>query len=176
VATAVSLWVQDWFDGEDSEKEPVAKPTDRMNASFVTMKIDVEEKMVLPIEEQAGRVTSVFGERKNPTAAGEEFHKGLDIAAVRGTPIAAMQFGVVTDAGEDSKLGRYLVVSHGELEILYAHCDTVTARIGDVVQAGDTVATVGSTGNSTGNHLHVEMVRSGDYVNPAEWITVAAYD
>lgn len=172
VATAVSLWMQDLADEERVDFE-------KTNVAFVstsTVHLSDGSDTVLPIDPNKGTVTSAFGNRNNPTATGEEFHKGLDIAAERGTPIAAMRFGVVTDTGEDKWLGNYVVLSHGNLNVTYAHCSTVAVNIGDIVKAGETVATVGNSGNSTGNHLHIEIYQDGFLCDPAEIVKVSAYD
>lgn len=176
--TAVSLWAQNLVSESDEESKEDSKP----NAAFVSVlpmhlsNVASSSTTVLPIAVEHGTITSCFGSRENPTAAGDEFHKGLDIAANAGTPISAMRFGVVTKVGEDAWLGNYVVLSHGDVDVTYAHCQTVTVQKGDVVKAGDAVATVGSTGNSTGNHLHIEVYRDGELCDPAEMVTVSAYD
>lgn len=178
VATAVSLWVQDLVSDKTDEESPPAS-----HAAFVA-EIGKHQSTVavapvdtaLPIAPSDATVTSLFGERENPTATGDEFHKGLDLAAAAGTPIAAIRFGIVIETGEDVWLGNYVMLSHGDVQITYAHCRDIAVSVGDTVKAGDTVATVGSTGNSTGNHLHVEMYKNGVLGDPAQWIAVSAYD
>ncbi len=100
----------------------------------------------------------------------------MDIAADEGTAISAMFFGTVKDVGESSSLGNYIKLYHGDgVEILYAHCSKVTAEKGTVVEAGDKVAEVGSTGNSTGNHLHIEIRKDGVSYNPAAIVPADRY-
>ncbi len=124
----------------------------------------------------AGKLTSSFGYREDPFGGGLSFHRGMDIAADEGTAISAMFFGTVKDVGESSSLGNYIKLYHGDgLEILYAHCSKVTAEKGAAVEAGDKVAEVGSTGNSTGNHLHIEIRKDGVSYNPAAIVPADRY-
>ncbi len=189
IATAVSLWVQQSNEEPDTkteESQSTDEPTNMLaNTTFVTAKVvrlsglpvaNTDAQATLPIAPDQGTVTSLFGQRENPTATGDEFHKGLDIAAESGTKVSAMLFGVVTDTGVDPWLGNYVVLSHGDIEITYAHCRDVSVAAGTVVKAGDRVATVGSTGNSTGNHLHIEMRKAGELCDPAVLVPVSAYD
>lgn len=123
-----------------------------------------------------GRVSSAYGYRTDPINGGEGFHRGVDIAAPQGTPIAAMYDGRIKAVGESESLGRYVCLSHGDgLEVMYAHCDSVTAAAGAVVRAGETVALVGSTGRSTGNHVHVQISADGTVYNPAGTVPLGRY-
>jgi murein DD-endopeptidase MepM/ murein hydrolase activator NlpD len=110
----------------------------------------------------SGQVTSAFGERKNPMGPGDDFHPGLDIAADEGAPITAAAAGRVVAAGPDGGYGNLIVVDNGNgVTTRYGHCSQIFARIGETVAAGQTIGAVGSTGHSTGPHLHFE-VRVGD--------------
>lgn len=123
-----------------------------------------------------GVVTSGYGYRENPTGSGEQFHRGMDIAAPEGTPIAAMYDGRVEETGQSRSLGNYVRLRHGkELEILYAHCASVYAEKGALVRAGETVAQVGHTGDATGSHLHIQVSCQGVVYNPRELLAAAAY-
>ena len=175
--TAITVWLDD-HRTEESEDEPSQTPDSKENAVLVSASpISARPDAVcLPIDPECGTVTSLFGGRNNPTASGTEFHKGLDIAAEQGTPIAAMMFGVVTDQGQDRWLGNYVVIAHGDWQVTYAHCDRVSVKTGAVVKAGEPVATVGSTGNSTGNHLHIELRKGGDVCDPSVLVPVSRYD
>lgn len=120
----------------------------------------------------AGQITSPFGERKNPMGAGDDFHPGLDIAADEGTPIAAAAAGRVISAGPDAGYGNLVVVDDGSgMTTRYAHCSQIYARVGDVVTPGQTIAAVGSTGHSTGPHLHFEVRVNDNPVDPAQFLT-----
>lgn len=116
----------------------------------------------------AGEITSPFGERDNPLGAGREFHPGLDIAADEGTPIAAAAGGRVIAAGPDGGYGNAIVIDDGNgVTTRYAHCSHIFARVGEAVSAGETIGAVGSTGHSTGPHLHFEVRVNGTPVDPA---------
>lgn len=120
-----------------------------------------------PVED--GRVTSLFGYRAHPVTGEESIHTGLDIAAQPGTPIHAAFYGVVAEAGTGREYGNYIVLEHaGGLRTLYAHCAEVLAEEGMVLRAGDVIALVGSTGASTGPHVHVEMRLHGLRCDPIE--------
>ncbi len=123
-----------------------------------------------------GRVSSCYGYRTDPTGGGEQFHRGVDIAAAAGAPIAAMYEGSVTEVGQSNSLGNYIRLSHGDgLEVLYAHCSTILATQGTKVRAGETVALVGSTGDSTGNHVHIEITVDGTTYNPMGVVPMTRY-
>jgi murein DD-endopeptidase MepM/ murein hydrolase activator NlpD len=119
----------------------------------------------------AGEITSPFGERKNPMGAGDDFHPGLDIAADEGTPITAASAGRVVSAGPDGGYGNLIVVDDGNgVTTRYGHCSQIFARVGDAVMPGQTIGAVGSTGHSTGPHLHFEVRVNGRPVDPAAFI------
>lgn len=126
-------------------------------------------RMQMPV---AGEITSPFGDRKNPMGPGDDFHPGLDIAAEEGTPIAAAAAGRVVSAGPDGGYGNLIVVDDGNgVTTRYGHCSQIFARVGDSVAPGQTIGAVGSTGHSTGPHLHFE-VRVGDTpVDPQQFLS-----
>lgn len=110
----------------------------------------------------AGPVSSPFGPRPNPTGPGYDFHPGIDIAAESGAPIHAAAAGRVVQVGPDGGYGNVVVIDHGNgITTTYGHCSQTFATVGEAVSAGDEIAAVGSTGHSTGPHLHFE-VRVGD--------------
>lgn len=117
-----------------------------------------------------GKITSHYGYRTNPINGVYSMHNGLDIAADTGTDIAAAYDGTVTAAGYSSSYGYYIIVTHSEnVQTLYAHCSRLIAAEGDTVKKGETVAKVGSTGRSTGPHVHFE-IRVGGYRIDPEWM------
>ena len=125
---------------------------------------------VLPTE---GTLTSGFGSRLSPTTGEPAFHYGLDIAADEGTPIAAFADGTVREVGE-SDYGNYLIVDHPEgVSTLYAHCSSILAGVGDVVECGGEIALVGQTGNTTGPHLHFELWKDGMALDPSDYLELA---
>jgi murein DD-endopeptidase MepM/ murein hydrolase activator NlpD len=98
------------------------------------------------------------------------FHAGIDIAASSGSVITAAADGTVKEAGFNAEDGNYLILDHGDgLETQYAHCQEVTVSQGDQVSAGEEVATVGSTGRSTGSHLCFQVWQDGEAQNPVAY-------
>jgi murein DD-endopeptidase MepM/ murein hydrolase activator NlpD len=122
---------------------------------------------VLPVD---GRVSSVFGSRKDPIRGTQRDHHGLDIAAPEGTDIRAVRDGVVRFADEMGGYGQIVIVDHGDgLETRYAHCSELIVQEGEKIRAGERIALVGSTGRSTGPHLHFEARQNGDPVDPQDF-------
>lgn len=120
-------------------------------------KVSINRAAKPPLEK--GTITSYFGYREDPIDGGDSFHKGLDIGAEGGAPIATMFDGRVIAVGSSSSYGNYVKIDHGgSLVVMYAHCAEILVKEGAVLRAGESVAKVGSTGNSTGNHLHVEAL------------------
>lgn len=131
---------------------------------------------VMPIWPVNGRISSGFGYRSDPFTGKLAFHTGLDIAAEEGTPIRAALPGTVETAACSGSYGNYLVIRDGAgVETLYAHCETLLVKAGDVEKPGDKIATVGTTGESTGFHLHFEIRIGGVEVNPS-WVLPGASD
>ncbi len=124
-----------------------------------------EEEPVLPV---SGRVTSSYGKREHPISKEEDYHHGTDIAAAQGTPILAFDDGVVLEASEGDQTGKYVKIQHKDgLVTRYLHCDALLVAQGDTVSKGQAIAKVGSTGMSTGYHLHFEILKDGYYLDPA---------
>jgi murein DD-endopeptidase MepM/ murein hydrolase activator NlpD len=115
----------------------------------------------------SGKVTSTFGKRIDPITGKARLHKGLDIAAAKGTAIQSVRAGTVTFAGEKGGYGKVVYVDHGDgLETRYAHCSEILVKTGEKISQGQTLAEVGSTGRSTGNHLHFEARKDGVAIDP----------
>ena len=115
----------------------------------------------------SGSYTSYFGYRTNPITGNNTFHTGIDIAAAQGTKIKAAYPGTVRKTGEDSRSGKYIYLTHSNgFETLYCHCSEILAEEGAVIRQGETVALVGSTGWSTGPHLHFEVHKNGTRLDP----------
>ncbi len=119
-----------------------------------------------------GFVGSGFGRRVDPFTGRMSMHAGLDFAAPAGTPILAAAGGVVSAAEFNPDFGRMVVVDHGNgLETLYAHASRIDVRLGEIVRKGQQIARVGSTGRSTGSHLHFEVHVNGTPQNPARFLS-----
>lgn len=118
------------------------------------------------------RVSSEYGNRYHPILHVNQFHNGVDLAAPKGTAIYAAYDGIVVAATYSPTMGNYVMIDHGnDLYTIYMHASSLKVKKGDVVIRGDTIALVGSTGRSTGNHLHFSVRRDGAYVSPWEYIT-----
>ena len=118
-------------------------------------------------------ITSRFGKRPDVGLPGKDTtnHNGLDIAYGYGTPILAVQSGTVITATTSPSYGNYVVIDHGGgICTLYAHCSRLRVSVGQTVSKYDTIAEVGSTGDSTGNHLHICFIVNGEYVNPEQYL------
>ena len=114
-----------------------------------------------------GYISSYYGGRTSPTAGASSNHKGVDIAAATGTPIYASAGGTVVTSSYSSARGYYIVVSHGNgVCTLYQHCSSISASVGQYVSQGQVIGYVGSTGISTGPHLHYEVLINGVNVDP----------
>lgn len=117
------------------------------------------------------RITSGFGKRNSPTAGASSYHQGYDIGASSGAAIVAAADGIVTITGYSSVLGNYVILSHGGgLFTIYEHCSSVLVSKGQSVSQGSTIAKVGSTGISTGPHLHFGVQLNGKYVDPGNYL------
>lgn len=134
------------------------------NASFARVVVSAQARSPLPCD---AAVTSGYGVRSHPITGKWDFHTGIDLSAALGTEIHAIYPGTVRETGNSATYGLYLVVEHSEhLATVYCHCSTITATEGDTVKAGDTIAKVGSTGISTGAHLHLSVLLDGYYIDP----------
>ncbi len=123
-----------------------------------------------------GIITSYFGYRNAPTAGASTYHKGIDVGAMHGTSIVAIADGVVVETGSNQWNGNYLYIDHGEgVRSAYLHCSKVYAKTGDTVSVGDKVAAVGSTGISTGAHLHMTIYLNGEATNPLFYVSNEGY-
>jgi murein DD-endopeptidase MepM/ murein hydrolase activator NlpD len=120
---------------------------------------------------QKGWISSYYGYRNDPFNGRREYHKGLDIAAKDGSDIVAVAGGVVTWADERWGYGNLVEINHGNGYVTrYAHCKEILAKEGEAVKKGQVVALMGSTGRSTGPHVHFEVLKHGKQVNPLDFI------
>lgn len=118
------------------------------------------------------RVSDDYGMRIHPTLGVEQFHNGVDFAAPKGTAIYAAYDGVVVASAYSATMGNYVMIDHGDsLYTIYMHASALYVSKGDVVIRGDTIAAVGSTGRSTGNHLHFSVRKDGAYVSPWNYLS-----
>lgn len=123
---------------------------------------------LLPTCPTEGYVSSDFGYRKHPIQRRRKFHKGIDIAAPTGQPVVAPWPGIVVRSRYKRKgYGKYVVVQHGPLKLLYAHLSHRNVRSGDTVEAGDLIGAVGQTGLATGPHLHLGAYGEDGWTDPS---------
>lgn len=118
-----------------------------------------------------GFLSSRFGFRANPFNGGLDYHAGVDFAAVIGTPIYSTGAGIISFSGNKGGYGKVIEITHMDGKVTrYAHCNKLLVETGEVVQQGDIIAEVGSTGNSTGPHLHYEVLVGGKAVDPSPYL------
>ena len=119
------------------------------------------------------RVSDDYGMRIHPTLGVEQFHNGVDFASASGTAIFAAYDGKVVAAAYNATMGNYVMIDHGDgLSTIYMHASALYVSKGDVVARGDTIAAVGSTGRSTGSHLHFSVRLNGSYVSPWAYLSL----
>ncbi len=136
------------------------------------MELDAEEvkKLCKFKKPLSGKITSEFGEREVTSKVMSADHKGIDIAANSGTNIVSSIDGIVSVAEENSEYGKFIKITNGEVMTVYAHCKSLKVKVGDRIKSGQTIATVGTTGNSTGPHLHFTLRKESDLVNPLDYM------
>ena len=118
------------------------------------------------------RISSYFGPRPQPVPGASTNHKGIDLAAPYGTAILASAAGKVTTSTYSKSAGNYVVIAHGNgMSTVYMHASKLLVSVGDTVKQGQVIAKVGSTGYSSGNHLHFGVIKNGTYVNPLNYIS-----
>ena len=118
------------------------------------------------------RLSSEYGWRMHPTLHVEKFHNGIDLASPTGTDIYAAYDGKVVAAAYSSSMGNYIMIDHGDdLYTIYMHASKLYVSTGDIVVKGETIAAVGSTGRSTGPHLHFGVRLNGQYVSPWNYLS-----
>lgn len=118
-----------------------------------------------------GKITSNFGFREDPINNEKRFHGGLDIGATYHEPIYSVLSGDVEKSEENSSYGKYIIINHGNnISTLYAHCSELDVSVGQKIHRGDQIACVGSTGRSTGDHLHFEIRIGDEKFNPEPFL------
>ena len=132
-------------------------------------------KLGLPIKGMTrANMSSHFGPRSSPGGIGSTNHQGLDIAFPAETKVYACEAGTVTTAGWNGGFGKCIIINHGgNVQTVYGHLSEIKVRSGQKVARGQYIGNVGSTGNSTGSHLHLGVMQNGRYVNPEKgWLSV----
>ena len=137
------------------------------NKSALTLSKHIEKRSILSAPLRKIIVTSHFGRRTDPFTKKSRWHNGVDLKAVAGEPTYAMFAGVVAEVGFDNSRGRYVIVRSGRYAFEYYHLSRCLVSEGSLVLAGDSIGNAGSTGRSTGPHLHITLKCEGVSINPA---------
>jgi len=177
---AVSEYQKDLKKQEDSikaieaelkrQEEAAKKKAESSGKTYQTKKIgDISFTWPCPA---SSRITSRFGSRSSPTEGASSNHKGIDIGAPTGTNIVAAASGTVVVSTYSYSAGNYIMINHGGgVYSVYMHASKLLASVGDTVKKGEVIAKVGSTGYSTGPHLHFGIRVNGTYVNPSQYVS-----
>jgi murein DD-endopeptidase MepM/ murein hydrolase activator NlpD len=155
-------------------------PTNEINSDLIQQRADELSNLLQTIQTvpiglpHQGTFTSFFGERGNPfEGGGGEFHPGLDISGSEGEPIHATANGTVEFAGWRGGYGNCVMLRHGYgYETLYGHMSRILVHVGQQVQAGTVVGLLGSTGRSTGPHVHYEVIFNNEKQNPIKFLNI----
>jgi len=152
------------------ERDAAAQRARAAAPAPVPTQADVNAQFLWPVPGRY-RISSYFGWRPRPIGTGNEHHHGIDIPAPARTPIVAAESGTVILSQWHGGFGNTVIISHGGgLTTLYAHNTQNLVRVGDTVTRGQQIALVGTTGHSTGNHLHFEVRQDGTPVNPLPFL------
>ena len=158
------------IEAKRAEEEALAKKVAAQKAANEAMEEKIESLNGMEFSRplSVGSISSRFGERSSIRSS---VHTGLDIAAPYGTPVNPIYPGTVTFAGYQGSYGNLVIVSHGNgVESYYGHCSEIYVSAGESVDTSTTISAVGSTGNSTGNHLHLEIRKDGTPLNPQRFL------
>jgi len=168
-----SLSIPDFMKSLDQLSDQLEKKGQRLSALESVMMDRQLQAAVSPVGWPAdgGWISSGFGYRTDPFTGHQEFHEGIDIADRMGSPIYAMGAGVVTYAGPNGGYGLMVEINHGNgLSTRYGHASKVLVKVGDRVRKGQEIALIGSTGRSTGPHVHFEVLQAGHQVDPSPYL------
>lgn len=152
----------------ESKVEVASNVQTKLEEEYEKIESSTFNGIYFSVKPVTGNITSRFGAVESIR---DHAHKGMDIAAPNGTPIKAAADGIVKFAGTMGGYGNLVIISHGNgVETYYGHCSKIYVTKGQEVTAGDKIAAVGSTGYSTGNHLHFEIRKDGAQINPQKYL------
>ena len=139
--------------------------------SFTNESENLTKPFMAPVKKTAKiNISSPYGNRTHPYTKKENFHRGVDFKAPAGTPVLATANAVVKKTGEDDKQGKFIILIHDHIySTVYTHLQKIIVSDGQSVKAGDVIGKIGNTGWSTGSHLHYEIWKGEDHVNPADY-------
>lgn len=161
---------------EETEKTVEVATATQVAEEKLTAKIKEQEiiksatldGVYFSVKPVSGTITSRFGVNESIR---DHTHKGIDIGAPNGTPIKAAADGKITYSGQMGGYGNLIIITHANgIQTYYGHCSKLYKSVGEKVNAGDVIAAVGSTGYSTGNHLHFEIRKNGTQINPQNYL------
>lgn len=148
--------------GEEADIEQIQEePLTQMEKDAKYVKENIS--LIIPLK---GTITSRFGLRNPETPTVPKNHTGIDIAVNEGTVFISAMSGIVEKVSSEGDLGNHLKITDGDVATVYAHCKTIYVKEGEKIKQGQQIGEVGSTGNSTGPHLHFEIKKEGRYVDP----------
>jgi murein DD-endopeptidase MepM/ murein hydrolase activator NlpD len=172
ISASMGVPLEAILDANDIQDDAISQgtvlfiPGARMRAE--DLKLALGELFIYPVR---GRISSPYGWRNDPISGVRRFHAALDLAISLGTPVKAAMDGRVSSVGVNSVYGKYIILSHsGGYQTLYAHLDIHSVKQGAYVVQGNKIGEVGTTGYSTGPHLHFALFKNGKAVNPLEYI------
>lgn len=154
---------------QNEEKQAESQQQEEENTAGLTqMEIDARYikknySLIKPLE---GEITSRFGPRNPEVPTVPKYHTGIDIARVVGTVVISAMEGTVELVSGEGSYGNHVKITNGDVSTLYAHCSKIYVKEGDYITQGQEIAEVGATGNVTGPHLHFEIRRNNEYVDP----------
>ncbi len=170
-------------DASEYEKEMKEKQAfiDELNAEIKALaamfakedKTTYSGQFLFPLPQGVFRITSYYGNRKDPYTGKTAYHNGYDFACAKGTEIYAVDDGTVVIASWNGGYGNCVTINHGGgIMTLYGHCSSLNVVSGQKVKRGDVIAYVGTTGRSTGNHLHFTVYKNGSLADPAPYLGI----
>lgn len=160
-------WLEEEEKRVQQEIEAELERMRKMNLKFV------DGDFAWPVPEFKGYISSYFGSRISPITGKPEFHNGLDIPAPYGVDVLAAASGIVIRSNYSSSYGNVIIINHGDGFVsLYAHNSQLLVQVGDQVTQGQVIAKIGSTGWSTGNHLHFSIQKDGEWIDPLQFYNI----
>lgn len=169
-----SVNVTDFLQQLDQLSNQIEDRSDKLTAmESMLMDNDLQGK-TLPtgVPVKGGWISSLFGWRNDPISGKREFHEGIDFASKPKTMVSAVAAGIVTWSGRRSGYGNMIEINHGNgYATRYAHNKENLVHVGDKIEKGQPIAVIGSTGRSTGTHVHLEVLHNGEHVNPKKYIS-----
>lgn len=157
------------YQGTVNGTSEVNEKPDQDNETY-SKNVKFSGSIILPVE---GVLSSPYGERVDPFTNEIKLHRGIDIEAESGSPIKAAADGEIVEVGVVRTYGKYVKINHGDkVETVYAHCSEFMVEKGQIVNQGDIIAKVGNTGVSTGAHIHFELLKDGNSLNPQDYLEI----